>query len=55
MIVLFYVLLPFLAPMLLIQGRKGYFWTKGILYGLIDFLRGDKTGSWKQIITVDKS
>ena len=55
MIVLFYVLLPFLAPMLLIEGRKGYFWTKGILYGLIDFLRGDKTGSWKQIIAVDKS
>jgi cellulose synthase/poly-beta-1,6-N-acetylglucosamine synthase-like glycosyltransferase len=48
-VTLFYTLLPFVAPMLLMQGRNGYFWAKGILLGFVDFLRGDRTGSWKSI------
>jgi cellulose synthase/poly-beta-1,6-N-acetylglucosamine synthase-like glycosyltransferase len=44
---LFYVLLPFACPLLLVLGKRGYFWTKGILLGLIDFLRGDRTGVWQ--------
>jgi cellulose synthase/poly-beta-1,6-N-acetylglucosamine synthase-like glycosyltransferase len=43
----FYVLLPFSSPILLVLGKKGYFWMKGILLGLTDYLRGDKTGAWQ--------
>jgi hypothetical protein len=43
---LFYVLLPFMSPLLLILGKKGFFWTKGILSGLSDYIRGDRSGSW---------
>lgn len=44
---LFYTLLPIASPLLLILGKKGYFWMKGILLGLIDYLRGDRTGLWQ--------
>jgi hypothetical protein len=44
---LFYMMLPFASPMLLVLGKKGYFWIKGILLGLIDYLRGDRTGVWQ--------
>jgi len=44
---LFYFLLPFACPSLLIIGKKGYFWMKGILLGLTDYLRGDRTGVWQ--------
>jgi hypothetical protein len=44
---LFYVLLPIACPLLLALGKRGYFWTKGILLGLIDFLRGDRSGVWQ--------
>jgi cellulose synthase/poly-beta-1,6-N-acetylglucosamine synthase-like glycosyltransferase len=44
---LFYVLLPFACPLLLVLGKKGYFWMKGILLGLIDYLCGDRTGVWQ--------
>jgi cellulose synthase/poly-beta-1,6-N-acetylglucosamine synthase-like glycosyltransferase len=47
LIKLFYILLPFACPMLLVFGKRGYFWMKGILLGLIDFLRGDRTGVWR--------
>ena len=43
---LFYCLLPFASPFLLAAGRKGWFWMVGILWGLVDFLKGDKTGYW---------
>ena len=43
----FYILLPFACPLLLVLGKRGYFWMKGILRGLIDYLRGDRTGVWK--------
>jgi cellulose synthase/poly-beta-1,6-N-acetylglucosamine synthase-like glycosyltransferase len=44
---LFYALLPFFSPFLLLSGRKGYFWMKGILGGLTDYLRGDRSGVWQ--------
>jgi cellulose synthase/poly-beta-1,6-N-acetylglucosamine synthase-like glycosyltransferase len=45
---LFYILLPIASPLLLVLGKKGYFWMKGILLGLTDYLRGDRSGSWQQ-------
>jgi len=44
---LFYWLLPFMSPLLLVLGAKGYYWTKGILLGFIDYLRGDQAASWQ--------
>jgi hypothetical protein len=44
---LFYVFLPITCPLLLILGKRGYFWMRGILLGLMDFLRGDRTGVWQ--------
>jgi hypothetical protein len=44
---LFYLLLPFLSPLLLVSGRNGYHWTKGILLGFVDYVRGDRAVSWK--------
>lgn len=44
---LFYMFLPFICPLLLFSGKKGLFWMKGILRGLVDYLRGDRTGVWK--------
>jgi hypothetical protein len=44
---LFYAILPIACPLLLVFGKKGYFWTKGILLGLKDYLRGDRTGVWQ--------
>jgi glycosyltransferase involved in cell wall biosynthesis len=46
---LFYVLLPFVSPLLLLLGKKGYYWSRGIILGFVDYARGDKTGSWKPI------
>jgi len=48
---LFYMLLPFVSPLLLILGKKGYYWTKGILLGYVDYARGDKTASWQKSYT----
>jgi cellulose synthase/poly-beta-1,6-N-acetylglucosamine synthase-like glycosyltransferase len=47
MVRFFYLALPFVSPLLLLSGKKGYYWTKGILFGLVDYLMGDKSGSWK--------
>ena len=44
---LFYLLLPLMSPLLLISGRNGYHWTKGILLGFMDYVRGDRAVSWK--------
>jgi len=44
---LFYISLPFLSPLLLALGKKGYYWTKGILLGFTDYLLGDRSGSWQ--------
>lgn len=46
---LFYSLLPLLSPLLLVLGRKGYYWMRGILLGFSDYLRGDRTGLWEPI------
>jgi len=45
---LFYTLLPLASPILLILGKKGYYWTKGILLGYVDYARGDRTAYWRQ-------
>ena len=47
MIKLFYTILPIASPALLVFGKKGYFWMKGILLGLSDYLRGDRSGVWQ--------
>jgi hypothetical protein len=47
----FYSLLPLASPLLLVLGRKGYYWMRGILLGLTDFLRGEQGGSWQPIST----
>ena len=47
MVRLFYLALPFVSPLLLVSGKKGYYWSKGILLGFVDYLRGDRKGSWK--------
>jgi cellulose synthase/poly-beta-1,6-N-acetylglucosamine synthase-like glycosyltransferase len=44
---LFYFLLPFMSPLLLVLGRKGYYSMMGILLGFLDFIRGDNEGFWK--------
>ena len=46
LIKLLYILLPFLSPLLMILGVKGYYWMKGILFGFVDYLRGDRGGAW---------
>jgi cellulose synthase/poly-beta-1,6-N-acetylglucosamine synthase-like glycosyltransferase len=46
---LFYTALPFVSPLLLVLGKKGYYWAKGMLLGYVDYARGDKTASWKPI------
>ncbi|MEM2129445.1 MAG: hypothetical protein QXZ70_02480 [Candidatus Bathyarchaeia archaeon] len=43
---LFYLFLPFASPLLLVFGKKGYYWMSGILRGFIDYLKGDKSGIW---------
>lgn len=43
----FYAFLPFVSPLLLIVGKKGLYWIKGILSGFVDYARGDKSASWK--------
>jgi cellulose synthase/poly-beta-1,6-N-acetylglucosamine synthase-like glycosyltransferase len=43
----FYVLLPFFSSLLLLAHRNGYFWLKGILRGFVDYLRGDRSGTWQ--------
>jgi len=43
---LFYAMLPFVSPILLVAGAKGWYWMKGILMGIVDFLKGDRSGHW---------
>lgn len=45
---LFYILLPLVSPLLLVSGKRGYYWMKGIMLGLVDYLRGDRTGIWQR-------
>lgn len=44
---LFYLLLPFVSPLLLVLGKKGYYWSRGIILGFVDYVRGDRTGTWR--------
>jgi len=44
---LFYLSLPLMSPLLLVLGKKGYYWMRGILLGFLDYLRGDRMGFWQ--------
>lgn len=44
---IFYALLPFISPVLLLLGKNGYYWTRGIILGFVDYLRGDRSGTWE--------
>ena len=44
---LFYVLLPVLSPLLIVVGEKGYYWSRGIIRGFLDYVRGDRSGVWQ--------
>jgi len=44
---LFYLVLPFVSPLLLLSGKKGVYWVKGILLGFVDYIRGDTSAFWK--------
>jgi hypothetical protein len=43
-----YFLLPVISPIFMILGAKGYYTTKGIILGILLYLRGDRTGIWRQ-------
>jgi len=40
----FYLLLPFAAPLLLVLGRAGYYWAKGIVEGAVNLIRRERGG-----------
>ena len=42
----FYLLLPFFSPILLVQGRRGFCWIKGIVTGYANYLAGDRRGNF---------
>ena len=44
---LFFIFLPVLSPLLLVLGRRGYYWMRGILLGFLDYIRGDRSGFWQ--------
>ena len=45
----FYLMLPIIAPLLLVQGKRGATWTKGIIHGFTNFLSGDRAGVFEKI------
>lgn len=45
----FYLCLPIFTPLLLLQGKRGAVWTKGIIQGFTNFLRGDREGIFDKI------
>jgi len=47
MVRVFYRLLPFATPLLLLFGDKGHHWAKGIILGFVDYLRGDRSAKWR--------
>jgi len=46
LIKVFYLFLPFISPLLLLQGKRGLSWLKGIVQGISCFLIGDKEGKY---------
>ncbi len=50
----FYYLLPFISPLLIVLGQNGYFWMKGIMLGLNDYLRKDRSGTWSNTYLSEK-
>jgi cellulose synthase/poly-beta-1,6-N-acetylglucosamine synthase-like glycosyltransferase len=49
----FYAILPFISPLLLFFGKRGYYWTKGILLGIFDSIKGDQSGTWPADLEVE--
>lgn len=45
----FYLGLPLISPILLLQGKRGAAWVKGIIQGFTNFLRGDTAGAFEKI------
>jgi hypothetical protein len=45
----FYGLLPFISPLLLLLGKRGYNWARGIIEGFMDYLNGDVLGTWQPL------
>jgi len=45
---LFFTILPFVSPLLMVSGKKGFYWFTGILLGYTDHLRGDTAVSWQR-------
>jgi hypothetical protein len=41
---LFYMTLPFLAPLLLLYGRRGLAWSRGIIEGFVEYVQGNEDG-----------
>jgi cellulose synthase/poly-beta-1,6-N-acetylglucosamine synthase-like glycosyltransferase len=41
-----YTILPFAAILFVLTGRDGYHTLKGIWLGYLDFIRGDRSGTW---------
>lgn len=54
-IVMFYGLLPYLAPTLILTGPRGLAWSRGIWLGLGDFLKGSTTGKFGPIGEVQRA
>jgi cellulose synthase/poly-beta-1,6-N-acetylglucosamine synthase-like glycosyltransferase len=42
----FYLFLPFISPLLLLQGKRGLSWLRGIVQGVTCFLIGEKDGKF---------
>jgi len=42
----FYTLLPFISVILILLGKVGYYWLKGIIKGFVSRLKGDFSGKW---------
>jgi cellulose synthase/poly-beta-1,6-N-acetylglucosamine synthase-like glycosyltransferase len=42
-----YALLPLAGFLLVMLGSNGYHWYRGILLGILDYRRGDRSGTWK--------
>lgn len=41
-----YTAFPLISLAFLVFGKMGYYWAKGSLLGMLDYLRGDKSGFW---------
>jgi cellulose synthase/poly-beta-1,6-N-acetylglucosamine synthase-like glycosyltransferase len=45
----FYAVLPIISPVLLVSGKNGLAWARGILKGVVKYLQYDRSGYWQPI------